>query len=213
MTRADLAGKILRVLQRDSSYAGMYDDEKVNDAIEDCLDFVAANMILSDDGWMSKTFYLDTTVGQKSVELPTQIGVINSVRYLSGDTYILLSYDDGAFSNASRPSSSFSTFPTTFKITGNKLVFPSALSEAGSEYLEINACVYPNKLVRDGDLIDPQFDKAAIHYIKWRAARQLVSITGKAAPDWIKTENEWAGILEGIIARRIKTPQFIREFE
>ena len=44
VSRGDLKGKILRLLMKSSEYPGFYTDDRINDAIDETMDYIAAEM-------------------------------------------------------------------------------------------------------------------------------------------------------------------------
>jgi hypothetical protein len=212
ITRAELEGEILELLNRDTTYTGYFTPAKVQGAIKDCLDYVAVHMMMAGEGWLQQVVFLDTTAGTNSTELPPQIGMIHKIAYLNGTDYMPLRFDDGAF-DADLSADSGEAFPVSYKLMSNKITFPSLLSEGGTRYLRIECSMYPRVLLADGDMVDPQFDNTARNYIKWRAASQLITQVGKRVSDWKEYEREWYDALEKILNNRSRVPQFVRDFQ
>jgi len=211
ITRAELEGQILELLNRGTTYTGYFTPAKVHGAIKDCLDYVAVHMMLAGEGWLQQVMFLDTVAGTNTVELPPQIGMLHKLSYLNGSEYMPLRLDSNIF-DLDLGSTSGESFPTAFKLVGNKIMFPSLLSEGGSRYLRVECAMYPRMLLADGDIVDPQFDNAAQNYVKWRAASQLLTQVGKRDSDWKAYENEWYEALRRMLEKRTAVPLFIRDF-
>lgn len=211
ITRAELEGEILELLNRDTTYTGYFTPAKVHGAIKDGLDYVAVHMMIAGEGWLQQVMHLDTVAGTNSVELPPQVGMIHKISYLSTTEYMPLKFDDGAF-DMDLTGDAGEAFPTSYKLMSNKITFPSLLSVGGSSYLRIECSMYPRVLLADGDMVDPQFDNTARNYIKWRAASQLSAQVGKRSSDWKEYEMEWYDALKKMLDNRSRVPQFIREF-
>lgn len=212
ITRAELSARILTLVNRDSTYYGNYTDTQINEAIHDCLTYVAAKMILSGDGWMRQKLYLNSVAGSQTVDIPSQVGMINNVRYRVDDRYVSLEYADGSDMDALVSASDFTGTPTSFSLLSNKIHFNVVPNQVGASYVMIECSLYPSKLALSGDVVDSQFDEAALNFVKWRAASQLVSQSGKAIPDWVRYEDEWGEILKQLIASRVESQPFIRDF-
>jgi hypothetical protein len=212
LTRAELEGEILELLNRDTTYTGFFTPAKVHGAIKDCLDYVAVHMMIAGEGWLQQVMFLNTTAGTNNCELPPQIGMIHKISYLNGTEYLPLRFDDGSF-DMDLSVDSGEAFPTRYKLMGNKIMFPSLLSEGGTSYLRLECSLYPRVLLADGDIVDPQFDNAARNYVKWRAASQLLSQVGKRVSDWKEYEGEWYEALKKMLDNRSRVPQFIRDFQ
>lgn len=213
ITRGEIAGKILRVLQKTPQYQGFYTDDRINDAIEDCMDLIATEMFLAGEGWQNKMRPLRMESGAFSVRLPPDVVLLNAVRYLTQGAYVPLVYSVPNNSVQMQPTSGLKVpYATTYRLIDNTLVFPQALTEGGDEALQIEYTSFPKRLQDDNDFIELQFAKPMSHYIKWRACSLLVSGVGKSNPEWLRQEIEWKILTQAIITKRNDQVQFIAEF-
>ena len=93
ISRGELKARVLRFLNKTDRVRGFYSDGKLDDAIQEALDYVAVEMFQAGEGWLTKPFYFDTVAGQVSVTLPANIALIREVRYKVGDTYYPMLFD------------------------------------------------------------------------------------------------------------------------
>lgn len=212
ISRGELKGQILRVLQKDGGYQGFFTDEKLNDAIQDCIDYISVEMFMAGDGWLRKIVTLDSQSGFATVDLPPFVSVIDEVRYLVGNRYIPLIYDDATLAAQFQKSSGMTQYPSRYRIVDQKIFFNPAPAEGGKDYVQIEYCTYPQILVADGQLLPGEFDRCMVHFIKWRSASLLASSVGKDMKEWRDYELEWKERMLMIVNKRTKSPIYFREF-
>ena len=212
ISRGELKGQILRVLQKDGGYQGFYTDEKLNDAIQDCMDYIAVEMFLAGEGWLRKIITLDSQSGFPTVDLPAHVAMIDEVRYLVGNRYIPLVYDDATLAAQFQPAAGVTQFPSRYRIVDQKIYFNPAPGQGGADYVQVEYATYPPILVADGQLLNTEFDRAMVHFIKWRASSLLASSVGKYQKEWGDHEAEWKERMVMIVNKRTKSPIFFREF-
>ena len=101
LSRGELRGKVLRYMNKTPDLPGYYSESKVNDAIQEALNYIAVEMFLAGEGWLQKYLYFDTVGGQTSVDIPGNVALIREVRYKISDVWYSLPYDDqdGGFSS------------------------------------------------------------------------------------------------------------------
>lgn len=213
ITRGELKGQILRVLQKDGGYQGFYTDEKLNDAIQDCIDHIAIEMFRAGDGWLTKIDFLDSQSGFPTVNLPQHMIMIQEVRYLVANRYIPLIYDDATLESQYTKDSGATQFPSRYRIVDQKIYFNPPPAEGGPNFVQVEYCTYPLSMVADSQLMPQEFHRAMFNYIKWRSASQLASSTGKGMKEWERYENEWYQNMVDMTNRRTKSPIYYREFE
>lgn len=212
ISRGEVKGQILRILQKDGSYTGFYTDEKLNDAIQDCIDHIAVEMFFAGDGWLRKIAYLDSQAGASTIDLPPYIAVIDEVRYLVGNRYIPLQYDDATLAAQFAADAGVSQYPSRYRIVDQKIYFNPALGVGGTNYLQIEYAAYPATMVADGQLMPAEFDRSIVNYIKWRSASLLASSVGKQVKEWDDYEKEWKKNAINIINKRTRSPIYFRDF-
>ncbi len=212
VTRGEISSSILRVLQKDSAYQGFYTPEKIADAIQDCVDYIATFMFMAGEGWLRRIEYLDTFPGKSNVPIPPHIGIIDEVRFLVGNRYIPLTFDDATMSAQFGDAAGLSQFPSRYRIIDNNFYFNPTPAETGPKTIQLECACFPQRLVSDSQVLNPQFNVGMTNFIKWRAASQLAASVGKAAPEWVRMEIEWKQAVMSLIDKRNRTPVFIREF-
>lgn len=212
ISRGELKGKILRLLMKTSQYPGFYDDDRVNDAIEEALDFVAVKMFLADEGWQTKIDYITTTAGEFSINLPPHMTMIKEVRYKFADGYLPLAYDEGNGQLQADPSSGTRQYACSYRIVDNALYFNPPLAEGGTNYLMVEYMAYPKRLQSDTDFLESHFDNSMLHFVKYRAASILSTSIEKFAVPWAGQESSWYGLMEQVVVKRNQQSTPIRDF-
>lgn len=211
LSRGELRGRVLRFLNKTPSLPGYYSEEKVNDAIQEALNYIAVEMFLAGEGWNTKYIYFDTIGGQTSVDIPGNVALIREVRYRVADVYAAIPYDDqeGGFSYIGTGVQQ--AFGYRYRILGRQIVFDPPLSEGGYRYLQIEAVYYPPVLLDDNEIIDPQFDAACCEYLKYKVSSILASSIEKEFIAWAKEEAMWEEKMKAVITRRTLASVPIRE--
>jgi hypothetical protein len=212
LSRGELRGRVLRFLNKTPDLPGYYDEKKVNDAVQEALNFIAVEMFLAGEGWLQKYLYFDTSGGQTSVDIPGNVAMIREVRYRIADVYYSLPYDDqeGGFSYIGTGVQQ--AFGYKYRILGRQLVFDPPLSEGGERYLQIEADYYPTVLLDDNEIIDPQFDASCCEYLKYKVASILSASVEREFIAWAKIEQEWYDKMQAVVTRRTLSSVPIREF-
>lgn len=172
ISRGELKGRVLRFLNKTANVRGFYSDDKLNDAIQEAMDFIAVEMFVAGEGWLTKMHYFDTTANFSSLTLPANIALIREVRYKVGDVYYVVHYDDQD-NQPSTIGSDENQRAWRYRLLGRDIVFDPQLSEGGPRYLQIEAVHYPGLIASDSDLIEPQFDAAMVHFMKYAVASIL----------------------------------------
>ena len=210
---SQIEGQVLRLLQKSASTPGFYTPAKIQDAVQDSVDYVAARMFRSTDGgWMDSMRYLDTVSGQTVVALPEDIAAIKAVRYLVGTEYVPLHYQNDYEESQWASTSGVVAYPSKYRLVGSQLYFNPCISIAGPQNLQIEYSAYPAAIQSDG-MMPPQFDRAICNFIKFRSASLLAASIGKAVPEWAKFETQWATEIEIIIDKRVQKTTYITPFE
>lgn len=213
-TRGELKGKVLRLLNKTGATNGFYTDDKLNDAVQECIDFVAVEMFIADGGWQTKVGYLATQANQLSLDIPPHMAMIKELRYLVGGRYLPMAYDDGSGQGSYAPGSGMgSQWGGVYRVIDNAFYFDPPLTDAGAQQLMVEYMAYPQRLQDDTDFIPSHFDAAMLHFIKYRAASILASSYGKVMKEWSQLETDWYQKLLFIVNRRNLQTTTIREFE
>lgn len=213
ISRGELKGKVLRLLMKTAEYPGPYTDDKINDALHEALDTVAAEMFLANEGWLTRKIYLDTAAGQICVDIPVSVAMIKEVRYLQGNAYVPLVYDDRPKAESYPADSAVRQFASSYKISDNTIYFDPPQSEGGARYLELEVMAFPTRLTEDSQLIDAQFHAGFLHFMKYKTASVLAASVEKFAVSWASHEQYWYEKTVAMIAKRNMQVTPIREFE
>lgn len=213
ITRGEIAGKILRKLHKTAGFQGFYDDAKIDDAIEDCMDFIATRMFRVNEGWQTKLRYFTTVANQTNIPLPPDIVLINAVRYLFAGEYLPLVYRTDERRSQVQATTGLTQYATRYRIIDNQLYFNPPLVEGGTDFIQVEYTSFPKRVQDDQDVLEAQFAKPMSNFIVWRAASQLVSGVGKANPEWERFERQWEGEVQAILETRNTQPVSIQEFD
>lgn len=213
-TLGELEGQVLQILQKSPGYQGFYTPEKVRDAVRESFDYVGSRMSDSaTGGWLDEVRHYDTVTGQSLVPLQDDIIMIKTARYLTGNVYTPIIYDEGRESAVYAGASGVTQYPSRYRLLGDSLYFNPPLGVAGLQYLQLEVCSLPAQLVADGQIIPSKFNRALQHYIKYRTASVLASSVGKFNKEWAQFEGEWFDVMLKMLDKRVNSPAYIRDFE
>lgn len=213
LTRGEIAGRILRLVNKTASNPGFYTPAKVNDSIEDALDFLAVDMFLAGEGWQDKMKHFTTRAGQVALKLSADVAMVKEVRILFGGVYMPLIYDDGSQQAQSQVTSGVSQYPCRYRILDNMLYFNPPLSEGVEDGIQLEYMTFPKRLENDADVVEGHLWKPFVHWVAYWAASRLVAGVGTPDPDWSKQEALWYGKVQAVIVKRNLQTTTIREFE
>jgi hypothetical protein len=212
MSRGELKGKIYRLLMKTPQYTGPYTPETLDDAIQEAIDFVAAEMFIANEGWQTKIMTFDTVEGQIKVDLPEGFAMINEVRYLYGDLYIPMVYDDANKQAQYANSSGARQWAYAYRIIDNALYFNPPMAQGGTANLQVEYMGYPKRLQSDTDFVESHFDFSMQHFIKYRAASVMAASIEKFDVPWGKIEADWYQKMRDIVVKRNLQATTIIEF-
>lgn len=218
LTLAQISTSILGLVNKTNTYQGFYTTQKVTDAVNDSLDYIAAEMFQRGNGWFNTITTLNVTAGTPTVALPTSCSIIQAVRYLVGNVYVALMYDDQATQTQVQDPSATVQYPASYRLVNDAVLGPCIYfnpvpGASGTGYVQLEYSAYPTLLANSGDTIDPQFDRCLTNYVKWRAASQLVAQVGNPMPAWQRYEDEWLAKMKETVSRRIRQTQWVKDFE
>jgi hypothetical protein len=212
ITRGELKGQILRFLNKTSEHRGFYDDTKINDAIQEAIDFLAVEMFQANEGWLLKIANFNTTAGQVTFDIPFSAAMLKEVRYLYGNYYGVMAYDDASNRSQVSIGSGERQFVSTYRVADNRLYFNPPLGEGGPNYLQIEYMTYPKILGDDMDYLESQFDPCMVNYLKYRACTILSASLEKPIVPWAGLENSWYQKMVTVVNRRNMQSIPIRNF-
>ena len=212
LSRGELRGRVLRYLNKTPSHPGFYNEQKVNDAIQEALNFISVEMFLASEGWLTAYAYFDTVAGQTSVDLTGNIAMIREVRYKVSDVWYSIPYDDQESDFSGIGTGIQQPFASRYRLLGRQIVFDPPVAEGGTRYLQVEYVAYPTVLLDDNEIIDPQFDAACCEYLKYRVCSILSASIEKEFLPWAKQEQDWYDKMQAVITRRTLASVPIREF-
>ena len=213
LSLASLRTRVLNILQKQASYSGFYTPEKCNQAINECMDYIASRMMHEmGNGWMQSLDYITTVAATESYALPAGTALVREVRYLVGATYVPLTPVEATDEAWIAPAGGSQMVPSRYELIGGNIVFNPAPSVVGTNYVQLKVTKFPTELTADGDTLVTQFSRALEGYLVYRAASLLVMGVGNPSPEWQRIESEWYGVMEQMITGRIKKPKFIKGF-
>lgn len=212
-TRGELKGKVLRLLMKTSQFRGFYADDKINDSIEETLDFISTEMMIAGEGWQTKLETYATQAGQVSIPISPSIALIKEIRYKYGNVYSVLQYDEQWGVAQTTADSGERQLISRYRIVDNRLYFNPPLNEGGPEYLMVEYMAYPKVITDDNDFIEGHFQKAFLHFAKYRTASILAASIEKLTVPWASLEKQWYDKMVNFVNRRNLQSTPIRMFE
>ncbi len=217
ITRGELKSQILTLINKNASYSGFITDDKLNDAIEDSLDYLAVKMFEAGEGWFNNLEPLTVPSGSFTVDLSGLSNapiMINAVRYLVNNVYVDLEYDSQQRGNLVKDSTDLTQYPKTYRlINGNKIYFNPAPSVVGADHVQVEYTSLPAQLADDSSVIDSQFNNALLKFVKFRSASICMSTAGKTVSSWKEFEAQWYEAAIAIISKRNRKTVMIRDFD
>lgn len=212
VTRASIKFEILTRLNKSAAYKGFYTDQKLNSVIQECLDYISTEMFLADEGWNHKIDFVDTTAGQVALPVLPHWAMIADVRYLLGDTYEPMTYDQAQTAAQVGPTSGLTNFPSTYRIVDNQLYFNPPIAVGGAKYLQVEYFAYPRRLQKDSDFLDSQFDRSMFWAIIYMSCAKLPGQMEQATQLSADADG-WMQRMRDIIAMRTRQSIPIQNFE
>lgn len=213
ISRLDLKDRVIRFLNKTSNFPGFYDDDKLNDAVQEAADYVATHMFIGGEGWLVSIDAHNTTAGQSIHALSSDVALIREVRYKIGDIFVPLTYNDRTDQASYDSTSGVRQFANQYKLVGNNIVFDPPLAEGGTGYLQIESLKYPTAFTSDGSTLGDQFQRAFQWYMKYKTASILAGSIEKDVRTWGQEEAEWFNVMINLVNRRNMKFTRIREFE
>ncbi len=211
-TLTQMSDLILDQLNKSSSYPGFYTPTKVTNAINEALAFIAVNMFVAGDGWLTGYSYLTTVTGDTTAAIPVTVALIREIRYKVGDIYLPMTYDDQSGDASYVGSGVQQSRGYRYRLMGNSIVFDPPLGEGGTNSLQIEGVSYPTALSSGSDPINQQFDTACMMYCKYKACSIMAGGLEKEARTWSQEEDQWYDLMMTIVTRRNLKSTTLREF-
>lgn len=213
LSRADVKYEIYERLNKSPATRGFYTDKKCESAIQESIDFVSTELFLADEGYLHKIDYLDTESNQITIPVPSYMAMVIEVRYLLGNTYIPLVYDQQFQTPQWSDNSGVVQFPSRYRIVDNRFYFSPAFGQGGEKYLMVEYFAYPTVLRNDSQKLDPQFDRCMAWFIIYNSMTIMSSSMQQFAQTWKPIQDSWYNKMLMIVNTRNVGPTNIQDFE
>lgn len=210
--RALVKFEIYQRLNKSPVTPGFYTADKVNSAVQEAIDLVAAEMFEADEGFLKKIDFVDVSANATTIPIPSHMAIIEEVRYLVGNVYVPLMYDSQWQVPQWSVTSGATQLPASYKVVDNKFYFSPALGVGGTDFLQVEYQCYPSILRSDSQKLDPQFDRTMIYYIIYRSCSILASAIGQTNKSWQYEESMWRQKMVNIVAKRNSGTSYIKDF-
>jgi len=206
-----LETNVLQLLSKENSYQGFYSDDQIKFAVNDSLDYVYANMMFNGEGWLNTIANLDSVAGSNNVALPAGAVVIHQVRYLHGNVYVPLQYDDD-FDRYQYTGTENTVYPSTYRLVGDNIYFNPIPSAVGTGYVQLEYSAFPAELADPADQTSAQITRGLQRFVTYRASSICLTTTDRAQSPWKEYEIQWWQYLQDILSKRIRAPQPVKDF-
>ena len=215
-SRGDIKNQVLRLLNKTSLSKGFFTDDKLNDGIQDALDYIETKMMMAGEGWNNVIEFQDVTPGDQFKTLPTGTVMLNALMYRVGDVYVPLHYDTDEFQLQTAQDSGQTQYPGSYRVVDNQVYFNPPLAQGGTAYLRYEITRFSNEIgddVTDYDSI--KFNRAFLNFVKYWAATYVASTANldNFSIPWKEYQDKWEFTVQQIISKRNYQTQYIREFE
>lgn len=214
LTLEEMRNKVLLVLKKDPSKPGAYSNARLDEAINEAIDFVTSKMMIAGEGFTNKIVFLDSVANQREIDLPLGVVLINQVHYKDGEAFIPLTPSEGRGQIVtSAGSEKGQTYPNTYAVIDNKLFFDPPFGSSETGKIRMEGTFFPDSLVDTTDLLPQSMSRSAEHFIKYNAASVISSWSRNYNPPWSSIEARWYMSLETEINKRNNGLKFVRSFE
>lgn len=211
ITLLDLKKKVLNHLQKESSYQGFFTDEKLNQAINESIDFAESIMFYEGGGWNREIIDIANSANVTNVALPDNIAVLDRILYKNSDgDYYPLVYSEAKDEGSEITNTTAQ--PYRVSLMKQTLYFDPKIEAAGTNNIRIYCRTTSQNLTTDASILDPQFNKSIVNYVCFRAAGQLADVCGLGPSYFRSREDEWYGALLRIVGQKNRTVTRVREF-
>jgi hypothetical protein len=219
LTLAALQTEVLQRLQKTPGYQGFYTADKVLSGLQESFDYVTAKMMEAASGeWRDEDRYYDTVSGDSLIAIDTDVCMIKVVRYLIGNVYVPLVYDEQKDSAMYAASSGQTQYPSRYgiredKTKGSCIYFNPPLGTGGTSYLQLTCCAFPTLFAALTDSIPSAFNRALQHFVVYRTCNILGSDIGKFNKEWAQQYGEWFDVMLRMVDKRVNSTSYIREYD
>ncbi len=212
-TRGQLKFDILSRLQKSSLTKGYYTDDKINSVIRESQDYIATEMFLADEGWMHKIDIVDTPSSMVTYPFPSHWAMIAEVRYLVGNVFVPMDYDQEQGQSQWSGSSGVVQSPSRYRIVDNQLYFNPAIGPGGAQTMMVEYFAYPRRLASDNDFLESEFDNCMYWFMVYECARMLAGQLQQSNDNWGTERDKWYNRMLAIINMRTRQCIPVRDFD
>lgn len=207
----ELDGLILRMFNKTPENRGFYTAQKVEDAVQEALTYIATRAFIIGQGWQNKVALVTTAANQRSVPINPAWAMIKAVRYLAGSEYVVLDYDDNPRQSEWSAASGMTQSAYRYRIVDNYLYFNPVLAEGGTDYLEVEYVTYPKVPESETDAMPFHLTDTFKEFTKYHAGLVLFSDFEKGR--WNKQDlyTMWHDNMIAMLEKRTLTGTFIRD--
>lgn len=212
ITRAKVKYEIWTRLNKTPSTPGFYTDAKLTSAIEESMDFVATEQMLADEGWRHKLDYLSPAPGAVSIAIPADASQILELRYLVGNVYVPMTYNQAWQEARWAGSSGVVQSPDSYSIMDNNFYFSPPIGVGGLNYLQLEFLAYPRRIREDSEALPNEFDRATFWFLVYQSCSILDTQLTQTV-NWSDLANTWYNRIVAMINMRTRQSIPIRNFE
>jgi hypothetical protein len=211
ITYLDLKNKVLGHLQKETGYQGFFTDQKLQQAINESIDFAESIMFFEGSGWNREVLTIANAANVSNIALPDNIAVLDRILFKSDDgSYYPLVYSD--MKDEGTDSITGVSQPYRVSLMKQTLYFEPKLANAGTDNIKIYCRTMSQNLASDSAILDPQFNKTIVNYICFRAAGQLADICGLGPSYFSKREDEWYAAFLRVVGQKNRTVTRVKDF-
>jgi hypothetical protein len=212
ITRGQIMNEIWTRLSKTAATPGFYTALKVQSVIQESVDFLAAEQILADEGYCHKLDYLAPAPGATAIAIPADVAQVLELRYLVGNVYIPMKYDQAWQEARWAGSSGVVQSPDHYSIVDNNFYFSPPIGVGGLNYLQLEYMAYPRRFRLDSDVLPTQFDRAMFWFIVYNSCSLLDTQVSQSL-NWDKTAQMWYQKAINTINMRTRQSIPIKNFE
>jgi hypothetical protein len=209
-TLAEIKANILEKVNKSPNYQGYFTDAKIKAMVNEALDYVAVDMFEAGEGWLREIRYLDWQANTRVLEIPSDVAIINNIRWKVGDTYYPLKFDI-AETSVQAVKGTGNTVPTAYRIVQNKIYLNPEPSDSGTAQIEIEFSRYPDRLLSLQQKVMADFDNAMLHWISYYCVNTLISGAG-GQPPYRQNEAQWYSQMTKVINLRNRVKKTVQDF-
>jgi hypothetical protein len=211
ITYLDLKTKVLNHLQKETGYQGFFTDPKLQQAINESIDFAESIMFYEGSGWNREVLTIANVANAVNIALPDNIAVLDRILFKGNDgTYYPLVYSD--MKDEGSDNTTAVTQPYRVSLMKQTLYFDPRIEQAGTDNIKIYCRTMSQNLTSDISILDPQFNKTIVNYVCFRAAGQLADVCGLGPSYFRSREDEWYAALLRVVGQKNRTVTRVREF-